>query len=978
MGGQRLIDESQKWESVKKTLQGGHVGLWNLWTDEEGQKHLECDATMCELMGVQEGIDPVEADRFLSERIEPDDLIKFMEYDRRLREEGRAEVLYRWHHPERGMLYIRCCGWSESADKGLVIHGFHQDVTALKKLNQEALSHLESSYEQKKEEFLDAQASLNMQYTMIQALTQHYLYAYYIDLGNHTFQRVKLSAVVQESGIPRKLYEEERRWFLNAVVDESYRESIERFTDLSTLQERMETQKMISEDYLNQKSRWVRASFMAADRNADGSLRHVMFMGQNVDEVRQRELEQRHQLSEENKQLQEVQRKVSVELETVMRGINGGYTIQEDTEGYPYRYVSEELAQMQGYPNVREFLKANHNSSLNNVWEADRRNVQLNLRRQLAQGDIYSLKYRVICRDGTPKWVMESGRYTVENGRKILRSILLDIDRHEKVNQMYKVERRRYREALLHDCEYAITINLSRELVEDGYLVRQDIRTNLFKREDYPVSLTQYLQAVKDEIQMMGTGRLGDGAMREALIKEYYQGCRNKEFEYYDHVQDLYVRVTILMSENEEGDVMAIVVGRDITEQKRTQEEARKKLEKACLEAELANAAKSDFLARMSHDVRTPLNGILGLLEIAGRCAGEKDKVEECMKKAENAAKHLLSLLNDVLDMSKLESGVVTLTEEPFDLRELLRQIYELMEGEMHEKNIKGTNIPQKPLAHPYVIGSPSHVRQIITNLVSNAIKYNKEGGSLNAFVKEESAENGTVHFIFTISDTGIGMSREFMQHIFEPFSREQDRAPAGVGGTGLGMAIVKKLVDKMQGTIEVESEEGVGTTFRVMLPFKCGEQNESEQQEKTLSDGDLSGVRLLLVEDNELNRDVARYLLQDEHALVETADNGERAAALFFNHPAGYYDAILMDMMMPVLDGCGAARKIRAMERADALSIPIIALTANAFADDIRRCREAGMNAHIAKPMEIRAAVRKIRQFVPQKETKEHGKQSD
>ena len=977
MESQRLIDETQKWESVKKTLWGGHVGLWNLWTDKAGQKHLECDATMCELMGVREGIDPVEADRYLGERIEPEDLTKFMEYDRRLREEGRAEVLYRWHHPRRGMAYIRCCGWAEEGDEGLVLHGFHQDVTDLRKLNQDALSQLEASYEQKKEELMGAQASLNMQYTMIQALTRQYLYAYYIDLGNDTFQRVKLSAIVQESGNRRPVYEEERQWFLNTIVDESYREQVARFTERATLQERMKDQDMISEDYLNRKKRWVRAIFMAAGREADGTLRHVMFMGQNVDESRRKELQQRHQLSEENKQLQEVQRKVSVELETVMRGINGGYAILEETEGYPYLYASEELARMHGYLDVREFLKANR-SCMNNIWEEDRDGVQESMRRQLAQGDIYSLKYRVICKDGSSKWVMESGRYTFENGRGLLRSILLDVDRHEKVNQMYREERRRYREALLHDCEYAITLNLSKGLVEDGYLVRQNVRTKLFRREDYPVSLKEYLDAVKDEIQMMGQGTLGDGSLREELVKEYRAGCRNKEFEYYDHVQDIYVRATVLMSENEEGDVNAIVMGRDITEQKRSQEEARKKLEKACLEAELANAAKSDFLARMSHDVRTPLNGILGLLEIAGRCAGEKDKVEECMKKAETAAKHLLSLLNDVLDMSKLESGVVTLAEEPFDLRELLRQIYDLMEGQMREKNIKGTNTAQKPLVHPYVIGSPSHVRQIITNLVSNAIKYNKEGGALNAFVEEESAEDGMVHFIFTISDTGIGMSQEFMQHIFEPFSREQDRASAGVGGTGLGMAIVKKLVDKMQGAIEVESEKGVGTTFRVMLPFKCGEQVEPERQEKEVSVGDLSGVRLLLVEDNELNRDVARYLLQDEHALVETADNGERAVALFSNHPTGYYDAILMDMMMPVLDGCGAARKIRAMERADALSIPIIALTANAFSDDIRCCREAGMNAHIAKPMEIRAAVRKIRQFVPQKGIKEQEKQTD
>lgn len=971
------IDTSWNWKQIQKTLEGGYVGLWNLWFDGEKKKHLECDATMCGLMGMPLETSSEEAARFLTERIYSDDQDKFIEYDRRLREEGRAEVLYRWRHPERGIVYIRCCGWAERVqDDQMVMHGYHQDVTELKALNQDALSQLENSYERKKAELLQAQASMNMQVTMIQALTRQYLYSYYVDLDTGIFQRVKLSAIVQENKKRSCLYEEERQWFLNTIVDEAYRASIHEFTDRTTLQERMKDKDVISREYLNRKNTWVRAIFMAAGRKADGTLRYVMFMGKNIDEMRKKELEQHHRLSEENKQLQKVQHQVSVELETVMRGISGGYTVNEDCGGYPFCHVSEELARMQGFRDVDEFLMANHNSGYLNVWPADREEFQEGIERQLEQGDIYSLKYRVICKDGSPKWVMDSGRCSWENGRRILRSILLDIDRHEKTNQMYMEERRRYRDALLHDCEYAITINLTKSMVEDGYRVRENSGGERFRREQFPVSLSYYLDALKEDFQMIGEEELGNRELRNKLLEEYQAGCRNKEFEYYNQREDAYIRLNVLLSVNEEGDVIAIAMGRDITQQKRAQEEARKKLEKACLEAELANAAKSDFLARMSHDVRTPLNGILGLLEIAGRCAGERVKVERCLERAVVAAKHLLSLLNDVLDMSKLESGEVRLAEEPFDMREIVKQTYEILEGPMREKGITGNIECGMSLRHPFVIGSPLHVRQIMTNLVSNAVKYNKEGGMIKTSLEEVRSVDGTVRFYYTISDTGVGMSEEYLHHIFEPFSREQE-SEENVSGTGLGMAIVKKLVDKMNGTIEVESEKGIGTTFWLMLPFKCGEEVEIERKMGAEPEQNLQGVHILLVEDNELNREVAKYLLEDEKASVETVYNGEDAVKAFVENEGGY-DVILMDMMMPVLDGCGAARQIRAIDRPDASSIPILALTANAFSDDIRRCREAGMNAHIAKPMEIRQAVKLIRQFVPQKERKEQGKRAD
>ena len=365
-----------------------------------------------------------------------------------------------------------------------------------------------------------------------------------------------------------------------------------------------------------------------------------------------------------------------------------------------------------------------------------------------------------------------------------------------------------------------------------------------------------------------------------------------------------------------------------------------------------ANKSKSNFLSRMSHDMRTPLNGIIGLLQIAERHFDDKDLLLESHKKMQVAANYLLSLINDVLQMSKIEDGNVPLTKDIIDFSELTKDIIDIIEQRAKERGIKMQFNAKNDIRYPFVYGSPVHLRQIFFNIYGNCIKYNHIGGSIVTTSDYTETDDGVVMYEWTITDTGIGMSKEYKEHIFEPFSQERQYIGSAHHGIGLGMSIVKGLIEKMDGSIEVESEEGVGSTFIIKIPFKIA--STPDKVNKQTSELKIDGLNLLLVEDNELNAEIAETLLSDEGAAVTVAKDGSQAVNIFKEKPEGSFDAILMDIMMPVMDGLTATKKIRTLDHPDAKKIPIIAMTANAFKEDKEKCLAAGMNAHLAKPIEI------------------------
>lgn len=370
--------------------------------------------------------------------------------------------------------------------------------------------------------------------------------------------------------------------------------------------------------------------------------------------------------------------------------------------------------------------------------------------------------------------------------------------------------------------------------------------------------------------------------------------------------------------------------------------------------AESATLAKTEFLSRMSHEIRTPLNGIIGLLEIDETHPDDKELVNSNRKKMRVAANHLLSLINDVLQMSKLEEGSVVLTHEVIDLMELTQDVVTIIIGRAVDAGVKWDYEKGKvSIPYRYIYGSPVHLQQIFLNIYGNCIKYNRQGGSIKTIVEGLPEHNGVGGYRWTISDTGIGMSEEFLKHIYEPFVQERVDARSVYRGTGMGMTIVKGLVEQMGGTIEITSELGVGSTFIVTIPFDIVEK---PKEQVTIPKGSniIKGKHLLMAEDNEFNAEMAQTLLTDAGAAVAVVENGRKALELFEKSSEGTFDLILMDVMMPIMDGFEATKAIRALERPDAKTIPIIAMTANAFAEDAERCLAAGMNAHMAKPLEI------------------------
>ena len=435
----------------------------------------------------------------------------------------------------------------------------------------------------------------------------------------------------------------------------------------------------------------------------------------------------------------------------------------------------------------------------------------------------------------------------------------------------------------------------------------------------------------------------------------------------YPSPQGIWRRATfIVQNRDTDDDVTEILYVTQIIDDYKQKELAyQQELVKAVESANQANTAKTDFLSRMSHDIRTPLNGILGMLDIAQKNETNPKTLLECHEKMRTAAFHLKALVNDVLDMQRMETDRFFLEQIPFDIRDILDNCWSMLEAQASQLDITLKKIKPGSLKYPYLIGSPLHIRQIFMNLLSNAIKYNKPGGSISVHAEIIRQVHQNVIYKFIISDTGIGMSPEFQKHIFEPFAQEDTGARTIYKGTGLGMTIVHRLVQEMGGTIQLKSEKNVGSTFSLILPFTIDEHQPSASAETaTDTPADLTDLHILVVEDNELNLEIAVFSLEAAGLNVSTAINGLEAVRLFEKSKPYEYDIILMDIMMPVMNGLDAAKAIRGLSRPDATTVPIIALSANAFAEDIQKSKNAGINEHLTKPLEMDKVLKVIASY--------------
>ena len=549
-------------------------------------------------------------------------------------------------------------------------------------------------------------------------------------------------------------------------------------------------------------------------------------------------------------------------------------------------------------------------------------------------------------------------------------SVQPETDAKQQLTQYYEqlkqsiLENDSYVDAMLETADAVYSVNLTNDLVERDF--RRERGADTFIEDlKAPCPYGEYCHRHSMLIlpETMGSYRLIDTA--EKLLERYASGEKQVTVEYCERVsgsETRWIQKTALMmssrvydakSGEEKPMIHSLVLLKNTTEFHAQEQKEHERLRAEVDEATLANKAKTEFLSRMSHDIRTPINGVMGMLEIIKKNREDHERVDDCLEKIHVSSEHLLSLINDVLDMSKLESGHMEPEHVPFDLDDLMKNVRALNEAQVAKTSIVYT-YSKISFAHAKLIGSPLHLRQILLNLFSNAAKYNKENGTIETHAEEIACDENTATFRFTIRDTGIGMSEDFVNNeLFEPFTQEKQGARTQYQGTGLGMSIVKELIEKMNGTITVESVLGEGSAFTVTLPFEIDKHPSAQAAANGAADETaLHGLKVLLAEDNELNMEIAEFFLEDMGAETMQAWNGKEAVEAFRNSAPGEIGVILMDIMMPVMDGLEAVQRIRALDRPDAKTVPIIAMTANAFSEDVERSRKAGMTEHLSKPL--------------------------
>ena len=539
------------------------------------------------------------------------------------------------------------------------------------------------------------------------------------------------------------------------------------------------------------------------------------------------------------------------------------------------------------------------------------------------------------------------------------------------------LENSHYVDALLASAQTAYAVNLTDDMLEKVFSQPTENRFDLginppCSYDDYCERRTRY---VTDDT--LENYRLIDTA--DKLLKRFEAGASEVTIEYRERTKDggaIWLQKIVLMSRDTVCDggtgtdrpvVRGIILFKDTSAFHEHEQQEKRQLERALESADSEVRAKTEFMNRMSHDFRTPINGILGMLEIIRMSGEDPAKTHECLDKIQLSANHLYDLVNDVLDMNKLSSGQAVLEQDRFNLNELMDEVRALVDAQMVERGIVHRSF-HTDIRHAQLIGSDLRLRQIMLNLFSNAIKYNKPGGAVNTYATELSDDGQRALFEFKVEDTGIGMSPEFVQQqLFKPFTQEDLGARTHYRGTGLGMSIVKSLIDAMGGTIDVQTEQGVGTTITFRLEFAIDQGVSVQDEERGSGEGkgvSLVGKRVLLVEDNDLNMEIAEFYLDAAGAAVVKAWNGKEAVRAFSQSAPGSISLILMDLMMPVMDGLAATHAIRALDRPDAASVPIIAMTANAFDEDRARTKAAGMNAHLSKPLDMQALVEAVQRY--------------
>lgn len=671
--------------------------------------------------------------------------------------------------------------------------------------------------------------------------------------------------------------------------------------------------------------------------------------------------------AELNKAKEQLQQKQQ-QMEVVLHSVNGGVKSSNDDDTYSYAYISEELPGMFGYT-MEEFKKFTGNNAMGMVYPPDLPKALADCNECFNDGNpTYSTKYRVPCKDGSLKWVMDSGRKTkTPEGTTIINSIYLDITKDEEARQSELNHERRTKQQYY---DLLSSINSNYYFI---YLVNLEDGSGIPLRlpETECAVFTSYSTNGLYDIEPLVRSHFHPDDSAKILEHFSLSGLRRQKkdrhidfaLECRSRLFDSEYRWTAFNSTllaQSDGYHQIILTLRDIHEDKLKELREQQALQEAFDAAKAANMAKNEFLSRMSHDIRTPMNAIMGMTAIAGKYLDDKDRVQDCLAKITTASNHLLNLINEVLDMAKIESGKLNLLEEDFSISAMLQELLDLINPQLLVKKHHFT-LTKAPELRDNVLGDKLRLKQLLLNILANAIKYTPPYGSISLEVREtHSRLHDTIGYEFIITDNGIGMDSEFAAKIFEPFARASDSRTSEIEGTGLGMTIALNIARMMNGTIDVQSTLGEGSSFKATVYLHPHQQILSSNASApaagidSLQEISCRGKQVLLVEDNELNLEIAVELLKYARLNITTAKNGLEGLDKFKAAPPGTYALILMDIQMPVMNGLEAAKAIRALTVKDAQTVPIVAMTANAFPEDIAATLQAGMNEHLSKPIDL------------------------
>ncbi|MDO4178659.1 MAG: PAS domain-containing protein [Phascolarctobacterium sp.] len=650
---------------------------------------------------------------------------------------------------------------------------------------------------------------------------------------------------------------------------------------------------------------------------------------------------------------------INSRLEVFLGGVKGGIKICKYEENFPYVYVSKNLCAIQGYT-LEEYLKVFKGYAANNVHPDDLHTGVKRIMVQFRDKQSYEAKYRIQHKDGHWFWVYEYGKLVEDAmGNKLVYSVVQDIDEQENSIIRLAAEKAKYAEALTNNSIYNFSLDLDRGVIESA--IRTSKGTDLLQKVGLraPVNFDEANKRVFETYRARILTPNGERIFsRAGLVKSFLEGKSAETVEYYLPGEDMYIRAMALISEDPITEhLIANVFALDVTEEKKNETAQAIALQDALTAAEHANKSKTTFLNSMSHDIRTPMNAIIGFTNLAATHLEDTEKVKDYLNKIQISSDHLLSLINDVLDMSRIESGKVKIEEKPTCLSNIIGSIQNIVQTDAKKRNLKVT-FDASEIINEEIFCDKLRLSQVLLNCIGNSIKYTESGGKIFLRVAQIPCEQeGYATFRFVVRDTGIGMSQEFVNHLFEPFSREETVTVSGIQGTGLGMAITKNIIDMMGGEINVLSQKGFGTEITIIFTFKIASESDFDSdglQKLEATAESLKDLRILLVEDNELNREIADVLLSEMGAKVKCVEDGSIAVQLLAKEEKRNYDIILMDVQMPIMDGYEATKNIRKLPNPEINSIPIIAMTANAFEEDRKLAIEAGMNEHVAKPISI------------------------